>query len=1164
MIFTRYLPPLSSLAPFRAFGQVLLIAAKFAPAFAIALCWFSPVSAQMSWSGDTGPWGPGPMNQTVQTWNTFANYNYHIPVYYSSGIPTAQANYMGSIGFGGQGNYRVAMHESAHWMGTGTQWRWNNHFRWGVWNGTYATHLRRAWDGPGERQFGDGMHYWPDGANQDSEGVNGPRFVGLVGAFRRDMNLDGGDQTIGIASGTYRLRHRSTTRMLDSAGAFADGAQPAQRENGPSIGQRWEVNLISGTRHFTLRNVANGKYLDSLGSTVDGSPVGMTSLASGAPSDSQLWEIVATDSFFFKIVNKANGKALDNLGAAEEGAGLSQWNARNNWSWNQQWTFVHPLVQSAPPAGVISQGRPVASSSTQGNHYDLKGNNGVSGDRWNASSGSFPQWWQVDTGSVQPLTRVEVDWITDGGRRYQYRIEVSDNGSSWTVAANRTNNTVSGTTVDFLTGITGRFVRVTITGSSAGWAAFTECRVYNEAEPMKLLSLFRPTTASSEQTGNLAVNANDVDPVFTRWAAGSSSYPAWWQVDLGEPKQVNRAVIQWFDDDTRSYQYRIEGSTDGVNFTTLIDRTNNTAPSTTSDVFSGVARWVRITVTGGSHGWASIYDVQIYGAAILAPTELAASVEGDNITLSWAAAQGATSYSVMRATVSGGPYTTVATGVTGTGYTDSGASGSATCYYVVASAGEGIVGEKSAELRVNLPGTVAYWNFEDGVASQSFTPSGSANGSGGSRDTVSGILMRGWNSAFGPTWTSAAPPNGGVLAANFANNAQDGYVTEGALHGWSPAAWTIETTVFLRGISGWRTLIGRDGSSQGAPESDFYFSNNGVDNRFRINIATVGGQRWILDGNYPVQTNTWYALAARSDGTTLSLWLDDGTGYQQIGSRDISAQTAAQNALPGTHFSWTFGRGWYNGSLVDQVDGRMDNIRFSNGALAPHQLIPLAPPPAPAAPSGLAAVTASATAIDLSWNASAGATGYTVKRSATSGGPYTEIASGIDDTSFRDEGLSSGSTYYYVVNATAGSGVSPDSAEVPARTWSPTESWRQAQFGTTANEADAADGADPDGDGVINLLERAFGGDPNRPDASVLPSVEPEAPLLSITYRRAVAASDLTFTVMESTNLTGGWTPATGSSEIIDDDGTIQRIRFTRAAGTADRLFLRVDVAPAP
>ena len=251
--------------------------------------------------------------------------------------------------------------------------------------------------------------------------------------------------------------------------------------------------------------------------------------------------------------------------------------------------------------------------------------------------------------------------------------------------------------------------------------------------------------------------------------------------------------------------------------------------------------------------------------------------------------------------------------------------------------------------------TVAFWDFESGVAGQPFNPAPSGGGAG-ALDSANGILMRGWNDFYGPGYTSATSPNGGNIAMNNADNHQDGYVTEGALHNWGATAWTIETHVYLEEIAGWETLIGRDGSSQAEAESDFYLANNGIDDKFRINFDSVGGQRWVLDGNYNVQINTWYALAARSDGSTLSLWLDDGSGYAQIGSLDISSQSAAQNALPATMLNWTFGRGWYGGSFVDHIDGRMDNIRFSDEALSPSQLIPLTvPEPSMLALGGLGA-----------------------------------------------------------------------------------------------------------------------------------------------------------------------------------------------------------------
>ena len=71
-------------------------------------------------------------------------------------------------------------------------------------------------------------------------------------------------------------------------------------------------------------------------------------------------------------------------------------------------------------------------------------------------------------------------------------------------------------------------------------------------------------------------------------------------------------------------------------------------------------------------------------SAPLAPASLTA-VAGlsSAINLSWPASSGATSYNVKRANVSGGPYAVIATGVTSTGYTNTGLYGLATYYYVV-------------------------------------------------------------------------------------------------------------------------------------------------------------------------------------------------------------------------------------------------------------------------------------------------------------------------------------------------------------------------------------------------------------------------------------------------------------------------------------------------
>ena len=68
----------------------------------------------------------------------------------------------------------------------------------------------------------------------------------------------------------------------------------------------------------------------------------------------------------------------------------------------------------------------------------------------------------------------------------------------------------------------------------------------------------------------------------------------------------------------------------------------------------------------------------------------------------------------------------------------------------------------------------------------------------------------------------------------------------------------------------------------------------------------------------------------------------------------------------------------------------------------------------PAAPAGLIA-TAGSAQVSLSWNASSGATSYNVKRSTTSGGPFTTIATGVTSTSFTNTGLTNGTTFFFVV-----------------------------------------------------------------------------------------------------------------------------------------------------
>jgi hypothetical protein len=85
--------------------------------------------------------------------------------------------------------------------------------------------------------------------------------------------------------------------------------------------------------------------------------------------------------------------------------------------------------------------------------------------------------------------------------------------------------------------------------------------------------------------------------------------------------------------------------------------------------------------------------------------------------------------------------------------------------------------------------------------------------------------------------------------------------------------------------------------------------------------------------------------------------------------------------------------------------------------------------PLPAAPAGVTAQGGNQQAA-LFWNPVTGASSYTVKRSATDGGPYTNLAVSLPGHSFVDTGLGNGSNYYYVVTALNLWGQSTNSIQV--------------------------------------------------------------------------------------------------------------------------------------
>ncbi|HTS18648.1 MAG TPA: hypothetical protein VMP11_13825 [Verrucomicrobiae bacterium] len=134
----------------------------------------------------------------------------------------------------------------------------------------------------------------------------------------------------------------------------------------------------------------------------------------------------------------------------------------------------------------------------------------------------------------------------------------------------------------------------------------------------------------------------------------------------------------------------------------------------------------------------------------------------------------------------------------------------------------------------------------------------------------------------------------------------------------------------------------------------------------------------------------------------------------------------------------------------------------------------------------------------------------------------------------------------------------------------PFNDWRWTEFGTNANNAAiSGDLADPDGDGVANLLEYALSLNPNVTSAQGLPvlQVSTNCDCLSLTYTKVLSAIDLTYAAEGANNPGGPWSANGITSTIIQSNSVTETIQASDAgnplsATSARFLHLKVTRQP--
>jgi len=359
---------------------------------------------------------------------------------------------------------------------------------------------------------------------------------------------------------------------------------------------------------------------------------------------------------------------------------------------------------------------------------------------------------------------------------------------------------------------------------------------------------------------------------------------------------------------------------------------------------------------------------------------LTATAGVEQVALSWTAAANATSYNVYRSTTNNGPYTLVANVAT-TSYSDLRIPGNGTTYYYVVTGVNSLAGESSnsAQAAATLPVTVpAPWKTQD-IGSQ--TGWGAAAFTNGVF-SVGGAGADIWNTAdafrfvYFPTTSTSFSLIARVVSVPNVNV-------------WSKAGVMV-----------------RDSLSAGAANAFIGVTpGNGITFQDRLtdggNCANAG-----VSGTAP----RWVKLV-RSSTTFTGYSSTDGINWTQVGATTLTNLSTIYVGLAVT-------------SHADPsvCTAKFDSISAPNWA--PWPLVASASP-------------ASISQINLSWNGLNNASGYSVSRSLTSGGPFTPVATGVPVTTYQDSGLNGGTPYYYTVGTTV-SGFSATSAPVSAATMSPT------------------------------------------------------------------------------------------------------------------------------
>ncbi len=295
-----------------------------------------------------------------------------------------------------------------------------------------------------------------------------------------------------------------------------------------------------------------------------------------------------------------------------------------------------------------------------------------------------------------------------------------------------------------------------------------------------------------------------------------------------------------------------------------------------------------------------------------APADLTVTPGDAQVSMSWMAFSGATSYNVKRTAVSGGPYTTVGSDVTATNFTNTGLTNGTNYYYVVSAVVAGVETPNSLEVSVKPRPNYGYWMFNENSGTIA------ADSSGGG---ANGALLT------GASWTT------GKFGNAISLNGTNGYARFPAGFISTLNDYTIAGWVNLNSVSTWARIF-----DFGSGTSVYMFlTPKSGSNAIRFAISTSGGSgEQQINGTSIPSTGVWHHFAVTLSGTVGILYVD-GVAVGRNNNMTLKPSNlgyTTQNYIGKSQYSDPY------------LNGSVDDFRIYSRALSPTEVYYLFSPPA--------------------------------------------------------------------------------------------------------------------------------------------------------------------------------------------------------------------------